>query len=370
MSGAPQLRAGECRDPHPMLPRWTCPLGKGRYHRGGVIQRLRELWHHLHFERRHGRSSSLPVLRKLVAAAPQALSLLVFNFGSAFSRRRLSTAAGPPRPRDPEPVPLLRLESWPRGVDGRELGLPYSDRVVVAAVLEEFDWIEDIAFAMRELHRVLLPAGTLEIPLHGGSVDPLQRRVATPGLLQFFATPTDPVIAARSRRAGTFGLFRVLEAGHERVVLQAVNELSTAPAPRRIDIGCGPAKRPGYLGLDLFPLLGVDIVRDVDRHGLPFSGGTITHVYASHVLEHFRDLVHLMNEIGRVCCPGAEVELIVPTLLGPWAAGDPTHVRLFNARTFGYFTGEAEESYAGITARFELVEQEVSTSMRVKLRVR
>jgi predicted SAM-dependent methyltransferase len=335
-----------------------------------VIERLRELWQQLHFEHRHGRSSSLPVIRKLAATAPQALSLVLFNFGSAFSRRRVSSTAALPQPSHPEPVPLLDLESWPRGLDGRELGLPYSDGVVAVAVLGEFDWIDDIAFAMRELHRVLRPGGRLEIPLQGGAVDPLQRRVATADLLEFFASPADPVVAARSRRAGTFRLFRILETGSGRVVLETIKEQVPGPVPRRIDIGCGPAKRPGYVGLDLFPLPGVDIVRDIDRHGLPFSAHTITHVYASHVLEHVRDLVHLMNEIGRVCCPGAEVELIVPTLLGPWAAGDPTHVRLFNARTFGYFTGEAEESYAGITARFELLEQDVSTSMRVRLRVK
>jgi len=345
-------------------------FAKRRYHRGDVIERLRELWKHLHFERGHGRSSALPVARKLLLAAPQAVSLLLFNFGSAFSAHRPVDPASPPKPRDPEAVPSLRLESWPRAFDGRELGLPYSNDVVIAAELLEFDWIDDIAFAIRELHRVLVPGGALTIPLHAGAVDPLQRRLATPALLEFFAAPADPAVATRSRRAGTIGLFRLLDVTADRVVLQAVKEPAPGGTARKIDVGCGASKRSGYVGLDLFLLPGVDIVRDVDRHGLPFSDGTITTVYASHVLEHVRDLVHLMNEISRVCCSGAEVELIVPTLLGPWAAGDPTHVRLFNARTFGYFTGQAEEAYAGINARFELIEQVVSTSMRVKLRVR
>src|SRR4029079_9092635 len=124
---------------------------------------------------------------------------------------------------------------------------------------------------------------------------------------------------------------------------------------------------------------GVDVVRDIERHGLPFSDSTVTHVWSSHFLEHVHNLVFVMNEIHRVCCDDALVELSVPTLLGPWAAADPTHVRLFNARTFQYFEkdgvapnvheGSPTHDYANIVQGFEILEQRVSTSLDVKLRV-
>src|SRR4029079_7191486 len=123
---------------------------------------------------------------------------------------------------------------------------------------------------------------------------------------------------------------------------------------------------------------GVDVVRDIERHGLPFSDSTVTHVWSSHFLEHVHNLVFVMNEIHRVCCNDALVEIEVPTLLGPWAAADPTHVRLFNARSFKYFeeqgievNGASEtggpQAYAEIIPGFEILEQRLSFTLYVAL---
>lgn len=75
-----------------------------------------------------------------------------------------------------------------------------------------------------------------------------------------------------------------------------------------------------------------------------------------------------MNEIHRVCCNGAIVDLNVPSLLGPYAAADPTHARLFNARTFSYFE-PGKGQYAGIAKGFEIIEQQVGFSIVARLRV-
>ena len=79
----------------------------------------------------------------------------------------------------------------------------------------------------------------------------------------------------------------------------------------QIDLGCGRAKRPGYIGLDLYPYRGVDIVCDLES-GLPFEDNSVQRVYANHVLEHIERFISLMQEIYRVCCPDAHVEVRVP----------------------------------------------------------
>lgn len=104
-----------------------------------------------------------------------------------------------------------------------------------------------------------------------------------------------------------------------------------------IDIGCGPNKRPGALGIDIAVLPVVDIVADITA-GLPFRDSTVDQVVASHVLEHFDNLVAVMNEIWRVCKPGARVSVTVPHASSSFMTWrDPTHRRGLNLSTFSYF---------------------------------
>jgi SAM-dependent methyltransferase len=63
-------------------------------------------------------------------------------------------------------------------------------------------------------------------------------------------------------------------------------------------------------------------------------------VLAFHVLEHLHDLVAAMEEIHRVCRPGAIVRIKTPHFSSPNAFTDPTHCRFFGYFTFHFFTGE------------------------------
>lgn len=80
----------------------------------------------------------------------------------------------------------------------------------------------------------------------------------------------------------------------------------------RIDIGCGPKKRPGYLGVDHSPHEGVDYVCDIERDALPFEDTSVSDVFSSHCLEHLRDPERFFREIGRVAKDGACVEIWTP----------------------------------------------------------
>ena len=110
-----------------------------------------------------------------------------------------------------------------------------------------------------------------------------------------------------------------------------------------IDIGCGHNKLPSALGVDIALLPTVDLLADVTR-GLPFRDGSIERVYASHVLEHFDDLVGVMDEIWRVCQPGAHVYITVPHASSSFMTWrDPTHRRGLNLSTFTYFDDSTPE---------------------------
>jgi SAM-dependent methyltransferase len=80
----------------------------------------------------------------------------------------------------------------------------------------------------------------------------------------------------------------------------------------KIDLGCGGAKRDGFIGLDLFDALGVDHVLDLTTASFPFPDASVDHVFSSHFLEHIPIPNHLFSEIGRVCKEGAKIEFWTP----------------------------------------------------------
>ena len=95
----------------------------------------------------------------------------------------------------------------------------------------------------------------------------------------------------------------------------------------KVDIGCGPNKKEGFVGVDQYPFPGVDHVVNVAKDSLPFLDGTVDEVHASHFVEHLTatERCHLMNELHRVMKPGAKMAMIVPHWGSNRAYGDPTH---------------------------------------------
>jgi SAM-dependent methyltransferase len=79
-----------------------------------------------------------------------------------------------------------------------------------------------------------------------------------------------------------------------------------------IDLGCGGAKRPGYVGVDHEPGPGVDHVLDFEKDPLPFPDRSVSAVFSSHCLEHLSSQALVFREISRVAENGAPVEIWTP----------------------------------------------------------
>ena len=54
----------------------------------------------------------------------------------------------------------------------------------------------------------------------------------------------------------------------------------------RLDIGCGEHKQPGWFGMDIRELEGVDLVHDICDFPWPLQDGTVITAMASHLVEH------------------------------------------------------------------------------------
>lgn len=127
-----------------------------------------------------------------------------------------------------------------------------------------------------------------------------------------------------------------------------------AAAPIKLDFGCGPHKREGFLGVDKTAFVGVDHVVDVvavsrawkwanadyqsgKREDVPVGSkfepwpwpdNSVAEAHTSHFLEHLTsdERIHFCNELYRVLVPGGTCQVIVPHWGSCRAYGDPTHV--------------------------------------------
>lgn len=142
----------------------------------------------------------------------------------------------------------------------------------------------------------------------------------------------------------------------------------------KLDVGCGDSKQPGFVGLDVRPLPGVDIVQDIEMFPWPLPNETVSLAVASHVLEHINpgrsdprvaglvDLllkkklltkkevektignhnpgsifISFMDEVWRIMKTGGTFMIALPYggSFGFWQ--DPTHCNGVNEATWAYF---------------------------------
>ena len=95
----------------------------------------------------------------------------------------------------------------------------------------------------------------------------------------------------------------------------------------KLDLGCGKNKREGFLGVDQYPMDGVDVVLKIGADPWPWEDNSVDEIHASHFLEHLtaQERVHFYNEAYRVMKPGAKGTIITPHWASNRAYGDPTH---------------------------------------------
>ena len=104
-----------------------------------------------------------------------------------------------------------------------------------------------------------------------------------------------------------------------------------------IDLGCGPKKHPGFIGVDRYPLGGVDIVADMNRT-LPFRDDSVDLLLASHSLEHVETLLATIKEVYRICKHGTQLCIIAPYSEQKLNWANPYHKCVFNEHTPRFWT--------------------------------
>ncbi|UUX49601.1 hypothetical protein NUH88_19645 [Nisaea acidiphila] len=110
---------------------------------------------------------------------------------------------------------------------------------------------------------------------------------------------------------------------------------------QKLNIGCGSSPTEGWVNLDFRDGPGVDVVFDLESCGenrLPLEDNSISEFKASHILEHIRNILPLMEELHRVATDGALLTAAMPHIGSDGAWGDPTHVRGMSVFALRYFS--------------------------------
>ena len=105
-------------------------------------------------------------------------------------------------------------------------------------------------------------------------------------------------------------------------------KLKAVPAALKLDLGCGPNPKKGFIGVDALPFDGkVDTVFDLRRKPWPWKADSVGEVHSSHFLEHLTgaERVSWFNELYRVMRKDAKATIVVPHWSSGRAYGDPTH---------------------------------------------
>lgn len=97
----------------------------------------------------------------------------------------------------------------------------------------------------------------------------------------------------------------------------------------RLNLGCGAKRLAGYVNVDKFG--DPDLYFDLEVFPYPWSDNSVVEVEMHHVLEHLGQqtdtYLKIIQELYRICQPGAKIHITVPHHRSDRFFHDPTHVR-------------------------------------------
>jgi predicted SAM-dependent methyltransferase len=110
----------------------------------------------------------------------------------------------------------------------------------------------------------------------------------------------------------------------------------------KLNLGCGKDIKSEYINLDMRKIKGISLVCNLEIFPYPFQDAVFDEIYCNNVLEHLDDIVGVMDELHRICKPGARIVIKIPHFTSQYAFADPTHKHYFTYESFDYFTSAYE----------------------------
>ena len=98
--------------------------------------------------------------------------------------------------------------------------------------------------------------------------------------------------------------------------------------PLKLNLGCSDHILAGWINVDCRPKPGVDVAWNLDNQPWPWADNSADEIFIAHCLEHLKDHIAAMNEMGRILKPGGLLRVIVPHANG-MMAHYPGHHHVF-----------------------------------------
>lgn len=134
---------------------------------------------------------------------------------------------------------------------------------------------------------------------------------------------------------------------------------------KKLNLGCGEKRVPGFLGVDRLKTPAVDTIHDLNKFPYPFADNFIEEILMDNILEHLDNTVGVMEEIFRICQDSAIVKIRVPYYKSSGAFTDPTHKVFFTESSFNYFT-EGHPYHYYTKANFKVVKRKLIAHTKYK----
>lgn len=107
----------------------------------------------------------------------------------------------------------------------------------------------------------------------------------------------------------------------------------------KLNIGCGHDYKEGWVNVDKSRFVKADVYMDVDSDlWVPSNHNKASEIYMSHLLEHTKNPLFVMEQLWLVSKPDAKLVVRVPYGSSDNAWEDQTHTRPYFIGSFAYFS--------------------------------
>lgn len=130
---------------------------------------------------------------------------------------------------------------------------------------------------------------------------------------------------------------------------------------RVLNLGCGDQRIPGAIGCDIdVHAQAADLICDLNHIPYPFRDDVFDRVICQDVLEHLENIPAVMEEIHRICRPGARVFIRTPHFTSFDGYTDPTHKHHLAARSLNFCLEGYSMRGFHTTCRYRLIRRHLS----------
>jgi predicted SAM-dependent methyltransferase len=127
----------------------------------------------------------------------------------------------------------------------------------------------------------------------------------------------------------------------------------------KLNFGCGLDYKKGYTNADITPKVKADVYFDFEKFPYPFKDNKFDRVYASHILEHLKNVVRILEELHRISKAGAIIEIKTPYFTTPGAMTNFHHITYFSSGTLNIFEPKSGYHYY-TSASYHILEKKIA----------